>query len=88
MIMFFTSISKFDSSLYLSTAFQLNVGCFSVGLNVLGIMSTDLVVFTDFSASLTAIIAAVLASMVACVIAWMVLCSAAILFLCCCCCCC
>ena len=40
--MFFIFISKFHSSCYLSTAFQLNVGCFSAGLPILAITCTGL----------------------------------------------
>ena len=56
--MFFTSILKFCSSCYFSTAFQSNVGCFGTELPVLGLTCTDLASFMGFFASLAAIIAA------------------------------
>ena len=62
MNMFFTSISKFCSSCYLSAAFHLNIGRFNAGLLVLGIAYTDLVVFTGISTSLIATIGALAAS--------------------------
>ena len=80
MIMFFISISEFQSYWYLSAAFQFIVGCFSIGLLIVGITCTGLVVFTGFSASWTIIIADLAASVAVCVIACNMLCSAAILF--------
>ena len=65
MKMFFTSISKFHSSLYLSAAFQVNVGLFSAGPAVLGTTCTVLAVSTGLYTSLTTIIAALAASMAA-----------------------
>ena len=76
--MFITSLPKFHSSWHLSAAFQSNVSCFSAGTPDLDITCTDLVAFTEFSASLTAIIAALSASMAVCVIAYNISCLAAI----------
>ena len=59
--MFFTFILKFHSSWYLSAAFQSNVVSSSAQTPVLGITFTDLPVFTEFSTSLTVIIAALVA---------------------------
>ena len=55
MKMFFASITKLCTSFYLSAAFQLNVGCFSSDLPILGISCTGLAVFTELSASVTTI---------------------------------
>ena len=75
MKMFFTPIPKFCSSRYFCPAFLSNIGCFSAGPPVHGIIYIDLAGFTGFSTLLTGIIAALAAYMTAC----FMLCSAAIL---------
>ena len=59
--MFFTYVTRFLSSWYLSAAFQSNIDCFSVQVPVLCLTCTDLLVFIGFFAYLTAIIAALAA---------------------------
>ena len=78
MNMFLTSILKLFNSLYLSCAFQSNVGCLSASPLTLGASCTGLLLLVGLSPSLTATIAALVASRRTCHMVCIMLCSDAI----------
>ena len=78
MKMFFSSISMFISSSYLSAAFHSNVSCLSAGLPHPSIVCIGLVLLTMLSASLPGIAAALVTSIAACVTTCVMFCSVVI----------